>query len=312
MAITDRVDFTSLSSLSLDTKELLYRGITPYDHDQRSSCPRAKVLPGGFVVKHFKGCSRVPTVNGFRGEIAGFSLDSRRRLRMKLMAIDWQACDWLWVTLTYHNTWSEEPDEWKTNVQTWFKRLIRAWRNYSGLVWRLEFQKRGAPHFHLLVGFKRGAAPKAAAFQAWSRQAWAEILDGADDKHLVKHGCRVCEVCDYQNMGALLGYLVNELGKVQQQSRKNEMGISLPTGRVWGVKGDLPMVSIADIDFADEVEFEKFIKRVNERSVIDGDYFSKITTNWSGFVLMGDGLVMLEMLDGLNYSIRPSDAPTIN
>jgi hypothetical protein len=69
---------------------------------------------------------------------------------------------WLWITLT-------APYEWRrwcgTDRQTKAAFALfrqRVWREWGPLVgvWVLEFQERGAPHFHLLVGCPESVAEK--------------------------------------------------------------------------------------------------------------------------------------------------------
>jgi hypothetical protein len=54
------------------------------------------------------------------------------------------------VTLTYPRTYNPDPASWKRDVQAFRKRFERHFGKCP-IVWRLELQERGAPHFHLLV-----------------------------------------------------------------------------------------------------------------------------------------------------------------
>lgn len=283
-----------------------HRGLSGcIDHDVRKlRKAQARILPGGFQVKQFQGCSVVPANHGDRGVIDGFSLDSRRRLRLKLMGVDWSSVDLLWVTLTYHKEWASDFDGWKTDLDNYIKRVIRNWSSYVGLIWRLEFQARGAPHFHILLGFKKGFSPKSSIFGAWSGSAWAAVIGGLNDRHLVKHGCRVCEVSRVNGLGVLLGYLVKEMGKTKQSRRVAGSG----TGRMWGVRGDIPTTTIADVQFKTQADFETFIKRVNAAGAGQSRYWENITSSWSGFCLLGDGLDMIDLLIGLDVEFVPTDA----
>jgi hypothetical protein len=53
------------------------------------------------------------------------------------------------ITLTYGQWWPGLK-ECKVQLDTLFKRLRRAYPK-AGFIWRMEAQKRGAPHFHLLA-----------------------------------------------------------------------------------------------------------------------------------------------------------------
>jgi hypothetical protein len=88
-----------------------------------------------------------------RGRIDGFSADSRRRLRERLHAIRRDAKG-VFLTLTYHQT-RPSPDRAKRDLDVFWKRLRERYggEHVGGIsaVWKMEPQKRGAPHFHLIV-----------------------------------------------------------------------------------------------------------------------------------------------------------------
>ena len=54
------------------------------------------------------------------------------------------------LTLTYGHDWNKDPRQWKQNLKEFRRRFNREFTLLRA-IWRLEFQKRGAPHFHLLV-----------------------------------------------------------------------------------------------------------------------------------------------------------------
>lgn len=88
---------------------------------------------------------------GARGRVTGFSAASRRRL-MQLM------CMWnlgevhlSFVTLTYPGAYTSDWTIWKRDLDVFLRWLKRNVSEAVGCVWRVEFQKRGAPHFHILL-----------------------------------------------------------------------------------------------------------------------------------------------------------------
>jgi len=54
------------------------------------------------------------------------------------------------VTLTYGREYPKEVKEWKANLKEWRRRFERLLGPKQS-IWRLELQKRGAPHFHILI-----------------------------------------------------------------------------------------------------------------------------------------------------------------
>lgn len=83
-----------------------------------------------------------------RGDVSEFSRKSRRRMIDLMNRLDLTGRRATFLTLTFHYTHSPE------NTKAAFKRFLAYidyhYPNTSGL-WRLEFQKRGAPHYHLIL-----------------------------------------------------------------------------------------------------------------------------------------------------------------
>ena len=87
---------------------------------------------------------------GTRGKVSEFSHGSRKRLFDFLNTVDWnnQALP-LFFTATYGQAWPG-PSEAKQNLELFFKRLRRRYPSV-GVLWKMEPQGRGAPHFHMLI-----------------------------------------------------------------------------------------------------------------------------------------------------------------
>ncbi|MBC7856198.1 MAG: hypothetical protein IAF94_22430, partial [Pirellulaceae bacterium] len=144
--------------------------------------------------------------NVVRQIITEFSGQSRYRMLTFFNQIDRTkvSADRLWfVTLTYPREWPSSWAEWKRHLQNWKKRLERDWGRVPA-VWKLEPQRRGAPHFHLIlivppewtndlrpVGrhFRRGRmvtswkGGKLAAFRRWLARSWYEVVGSGDARH---------------------------------------------------------------------------------------------------------------------------------
>lgn len=115
--------------------------------------------------------------------IRDFSRRSRRRLAF--VACNTTATFDSMLTLTY-------PAEYPTDGQTVKGHLntFLTWmrRTYEGLayLWFFEFQKRGAPHIHLLVNVRLpGCLDRRAAQRRVVARRWYEICRTDDPKHLV-------------------------------------------------------------------------------------------------------------------------------
>lgn len=107
------------------------------------------------------------------------------------------------VTLTYPGDWLTVAPDGKTakrHLQALRKRFVKAWGRDLHAVWKLEFQARGAPHFHLLMvpphGRARtpGARARKAAwvgaghpFRLWLSEVWADIVNHPDPEERARN-----------------------------------------------------------------------------------------------------------------------------
>jgi hypothetical protein len=83
------------------------------------------------------------------------------------------------------------PGDWLAVAPTGpaFKRLFdalrRRWERRWGQVtwvWKLEFQRRGAPHLHLYTAVPGGEGR--AEFLTWLSRCWYEVVGSGDERHL--------------------------------------------------------------------------------------------------------------------------------
>jgi hypothetical protein len=149
-----------------------------------------------------------------RGVVQGFSRKSRKRLIEKLARLDLQGALPLFVTLTYPQ---EYPDarRAKDNLRAYLQRLQRLYPGMS-VVWRLEFQERGAPHFHLLI-FGVPRIPKEEV-----QRHWGEVIGYANPFTRVER---------VRTWRGVVGYAAKYMAKA---------GLDIvpylhACGRVWGV-----------------------------------------------------------------------------
>jgi hypothetical protein len=138
--------------------------------------------------------------------------------------------DFAFVTLTYAKAFPTAAAS-KKDLDVFWKRFERAW-GLKSMIWKLEPQKRGAPHFHLLVHMTAGFDHLAVL--EWSANAWHDIAGGGDRHHLKWHlgmlGNRPCVevVRDWQGVA---NYAGKYLGKVTQGDEE----WSHP-GRYWAIR----------------------------------------------------------------------------
>ena len=92
-------------------------------------------------------------VRAVRGQVDGFSSASRRRLMVILNRLEWSGLSVAFCSLTYGQLFPD-IETFKRHIDIFGKRMMR-WAAAHGcklsIIWKMEFQERGAPHLHLLV-----------------------------------------------------------------------------------------------------------------------------------------------------------------
>jgi len=195
---------------------------------------------------------------------------------MKLMArIDRGAPYPLFVTLTYPEEYPDVETA-KRHLRAWLMRLKRA-APRAGWVWRMEFQERGAPHFHLLIW----GVPF--LDKEWVSRTWYEVVSSGDPKHL-RAGTRVERVWSWRGV---LSYAAKYMTK------DDDGPVPEWTGRVWGYGGNLPLASVVvlALSWRDLVQFIRAVRRFtrwrNVRLGRGGWFFSSSPRMWLRLALVG-------------------------
>src|ERR1051325_3644613 len=156
-----------------------------------------------------------------RGEVVSFSRKSRRRMLRLFATVSRTALGRsLLVTLTYPRSFPTESSTYKRHFLTFSKRLRRTFPT-SSAIWKLEFQERGAPHFHLIVM----GVPFLA--RQWLSRAWFQIVGSGDDRHF-RAGTQVQRA---HSTRKTLAYVAKYVAKVSSTKA------GAHTGRFWGVVG---------------------------------------------------------------------------
>lgn len=197
-------------------------GPTSSDIVSRETIQPKMLVPQNGALLKLKGTSTQPEHRGGgkRGVITGFSYQSRMRLMERMASLDRtaKAEDWLFITLTYPKEWPEDAATWKHHLHCFVQYLARSHPRVAA-IWKMEFQKRGAPHFHLLCyGAKR-------VDRDWLSHSWYSIVGSGDAAHLAA-GTRVERPRTWHGVA---WYASKYIGKVSQ----DQQGIL--TGRIWGI-----------------------------------------------------------------------------
>lgn len=189
--------------------------------DDEKSKGQVIIYPQGSLLKVSK--NRVNPFEGqsrdwVRGKIKGFSRASRRRLMRSLAKVN-KGEKPQFVTLTYPSEWPDDPKEWKKQIERFNKRMKYRFPKYAAF-WKLEFQKRGAPHFHMLVW----GLPKQ-SMKDFIALHWYEVVGSGDEKHL-RAGTQIQRIRSWRGV---MAYASKYLGKSQEDNNDQ------PVGRFWGI-----------------------------------------------------------------------------
>lgn len=186
-----------------------------------------------------------------RGRIVGWSRKSRKRM-MDLLAA-WRTNKSMWfVTLTYHD-YPAEPRAWKRDMDAFLKRLRRKYPNVGGM-WKLEFQRRGAPHFHLLLAIDTDYFD----LMRFVTDAWADIAH----KHSQYRGAYATNVRTIISRRHAMHYAAKYMSKSLPERVDGEGEVTeVRCGRFWARFGDFDASPV--IEFATSAsqadDWRKFI-----------------------------------------------------
>jgi hypothetical protein len=249
------------------------RSSRPIKRPKRFKVERLIWAEGGDVMKiEAAALYSKPPMGCVRGKISEFSHEARHRLMVFVNSINREKLppERIWfTTLTYPGIWPGHPDHpgvwvgrgtkrrklsapqvWKRHLQAFQKRIQRTWGVKMPAIWKLEPQKRGAPHFHLLLlvpaewcrglhvtaRTKRGerivtswAGGLLSEFRQWLSAAWFEIV-GSDDRRHLAAGTN-CE--PIEAWGKIAAYASKYLGK--ECGFRSSQGEPIAVGRYWGV-----------------------------------------------------------------------------
>ncbi len=187
--------------------------------------------------------SKVP-----RGEVAGFSASSRRRMASYLRNSTLKYS--VMVTLTYPGEYSSDGAKVKEDLRRMLQEMYRYHdrrgiaRVCWGCFWFLEFQDRGAPHFHIFCaqGYNKD----------WISSTWYRIVGSEDSRHL-SYGTKIEKIGknasttfsgDFEEIcrKATIRYAMKYAAKFEQ---KVVPANYTRVGRFWGIAGNRSTVAAA-------------------------------------------------------------------
>lgn len=196
--------------------------------------PKVTVTPHGIKAGRSAGMNRKPVK---RGKSKGWTASTSRRNRDFLMSIDpvnltGQAVS---ASLTLGPDAVITPSDMQRMREAFFERLRR-----EGVVrhhWVMEFQRRGAPHLHMIIYFPADW-PKGDPARAVNWH-WTEVTRDTSSLHTGQH------IEPVHALGGWLHYLAKHGARSAEHiQRICPEGWENP-GRMWGKSGDWPTLEEA-------------------------------------------------------------------
>lgn len=193
----------------------------------------------------------VPTsYSGNRGDVVRFSAGSGIRMRRYLR--ECRTDYGHMVTLTYPHEFPSGGRETKEHLRRFLQELQRSDRRRPdrhssepphSAFWFLEFQGRGAPHYHIFVNRPVN--------KAWCSRTWYNIVNSEDIRHL--HAGTRCEDL-FRGRAGTISYASKYAAKAEQKDVPSGFE---KVGRFWGVYGcRITLAADTFINRADQEVYE--------------------------------------------------------
>jgi hypothetical protein len=230
---------------------------------------------------HVKHGSAVPAFEDQRS-ITEWSRKSRSNMCKTLASLDYSPLvdggrTPAMVTLTYPGKdWEVVAPSGKAvkrHLTLWRKRLEREYSQPARFVWKLEFQRRGAPHVHLWLAVPSARGRSGHSFRDWVSIVWAQIVDHPDPVERRKHlaaGTRVdvlqgLKACDPKRLAIYFTKhsTPDGMSNKEYQNRVPELWQEQGRGpgRFWGRVGLDIAVNVVEIELEDYINARRVLRR---------------------------------------------------
>ncbi len=165
------------------------------------------------------------------GDIKTFSPKARLRMLKKLNMVDFNSGRKpFFITLTYPGRYPTKRERYKRDIDVFLKRMKREFGEIS-YMWRLEAQKRGAPHYHLIVYTSKDKMVEYT--RKWISFAWYEIVQTGWEVKMEEH-LRVGTNVQVLNSIKMATIYVSKYMSKEQEDKLIDQGRYWATSRNWG------------------------------------------------------------------------------
>ncbi|MCV7134797.1 hypothetical protein H7J06_17565 [Mycobacterium hodleri] len=197
------------------------------------------------------------------------------------------------VTLTYPGDWEAvAPDgaSVKRHMVLWRKRFQREYGEPARYIWKLEFQRRGAPHIHLWLTPPTSPGRSGRGFAQWLSETWAQIVDHPDAEQKARHrlaGTAIdvrngLKACDPKRLAIYFTKhsSPNLHGDKEYQHIVPELWRQpgRGPGRFWGVYGLKKAIAVVEVGQDAYLAARRIVRRWSRSQAVYGDSGSRFPT----------------------------------
>nr|WP_243858202.1 hypothetical protein [Mycobacterium sp. DL440] len=197
------------------------------------------------------------------------------------------------VTLTYPGDWEAvAPDgaSAKRHMVLWRKRFQREYGEPARYIWKLEFQRRGAPHIHLWMAPPISPGRSGRGFAQWLSETWAQVVDHPDAEQQARHrlaGTAIdvrdgLKACDPKRLAIYFAKhsSPNLNGDKEYQHIVPELWRrpGRGPGRFWGVYGLKKAITVVEVAQNAYLTARRIVRRWSRSQAVYSDSDSRFPT----------------------------------
>lgn len=197
------------------------------------------------------------------------------------------------ITLTYPGDWevvARDGASVKRHMVLWRKRFQREYGEPVRYIWKLEFQRRGAPHIHLWMAPPVSPGRSGRSFAHWLSEAWAQVVNHPDPAQKARHrlaGTAIdvrngLKACDPKRLAIYFTKhsSPNMHGDKEYQHIVPELWQQpgCGPGRFWGVYGLKKAIAVVEIAQDAYLAARRIVRRWSRSQAIYGNPASSFPT----------------------------------
>lgn len=197
------------------------------------------------------------------------------------------------ITLTYPGDWevvAADGASVKRHMVLWRKRFQREYGEPARYIWKLEFQRRGAPHIHLWMAPPISPGRSGRSFSQWLSEAWALVVDHPDPVQKARHrlaGTAIdvrngLKACDPKRLAV---YFTKHSSPSMHSDKEYQHIVpelwrrpGRGPGRFWGVYGLKKAIAVVEVGQDAYLAARRIMRRWSRSQAVYGDSDSRFPT----------------------------------